>query len=190
MNSLDARARYTRGEIRRCLLELLKKKSIEKITVTEICQMAQLNRATFYKHYLDVPDLLEKTENDLLEQLRAALGEAYSVKGITIESLCSSLERTLDFIRGGADEFMVLASDNADPMLPTKTFELVTKLFYPVFEKNMAALDEHKREMLYNYLTLGCGGVLMTWVRTGMRESSREIASFILTLSLGTSRSL
>ncbi len=190
MNSLDARARYTKSEIRRCLLELLKKKPVEKINVTEICQMAQLNRATFYKHYLDVPDLLEKTENDLLEQLRMALGEAYSENGITPESLCGALERTLDFIRGGADEFMCLASDNADPMLPTKTLELVTKLFYPVFEKNMADLDERKREMLYNYLTLGCGGVLITWIRSGMQESSRELASFILTLSLGASRSL
>lgn len=60
MNSFDARVRYTRRMIETSFLELLEEKPVSRITVTQLCERAQINRATFYKHYLDIPDLLEK----------------------------------------------------------------------------------------------------------------------------------
>lgn len=59
MSSIDARVRYTRMITEQSFLELLKQKPVSKITVTELCELAQINRATFYKHYLDVQDLME-----------------------------------------------------------------------------------------------------------------------------------
>ena len=74
MSSIDARVRYTRMIIEKSFLELLKTKPMSKVTVTELCQAAQINRATFYKHYLDVADLLQKIEEVLFEQIRMAFG--------------------------------------------------------------------------------------------------------------------
>ena len=59
----DARVRYTKMMIRNSLLELLRTKPIAKITVTEICEMAGINRATFYAHYSGPSDLLHALEN-------------------------------------------------------------------------------------------------------------------------------
>ena len=70
MNRFDARVRYTRMVIEKCFLELLRDKPVAKITVSELCAMAQINRATFYKHYQDIPQLLEKLEEDLFDQIR------------------------------------------------------------------------------------------------------------------------
>ena len=75
MNSIDARVRYTRMIIEQSFLELLGEKPISKITVTELCEKAQLNRATFYKHYLDIPDLMEKIEEDLFDKIRDYFNE-------------------------------------------------------------------------------------------------------------------
>ena len=47
----DARTRYTKMVIRNAFLQLLRKYSIEKISVTEICRLAEINRATFYRYY-------------------------------------------------------------------------------------------------------------------------------------------
>ncbi len=44
----DRRTRYTRQTIKDTFLELLKQKSFTKITVTEICKNAEINRGTFY----------------------------------------------------------------------------------------------------------------------------------------------
>lgn len=72
MRNFDARVRYTRMIIEQSFLELLREKPVNKITVTELCEKAQLNRATFYKHYLDIPDLMEKIEEDLFAKIRAS----------------------------------------------------------------------------------------------------------------------
>ena len=49
----DARVRYTQHALKQALLTLLKEKSVNKITVKEVCELAELNRATFYSHYSD-----------------------------------------------------------------------------------------------------------------------------------------
>ena len=59
----DRRTRYTRQTIKDILLEELKIKPYSKITVTEICKKAEMNRGTFYLHYYDIDDVL----NDILE---------------------------------------------------------------------------------------------------------------------------
>ena len=58
----DARVKYTRMVLKKALLELMQHKPVNKITVKEICERAELNRATFYAHYSDCFDLLESIE--------------------------------------------------------------------------------------------------------------------------------
>ena len=47
---MDARKRYTQMILKKSLLTLLQGKPINKITVKEVCDLAELNRATFYAH--------------------------------------------------------------------------------------------------------------------------------------------
>ena len=113
MNSFDARVRYTRMMIEKNFLELLEEKPVYKITVTELCQRAQINRATFYKHYLDIPDLLEKLEERLFEKIRLAFRDhAAGMESFLIDML--------NFMRQEGMRFMVLGSDNGDPGLMAK----------------------------------------------------------------------
>ena len=63
----DARVRYTRKVIRDAFLDILKEKPVSKITVKEICDQAEINRGTFYKHYRDCYDLLHHIEEDGLQ---------------------------------------------------------------------------------------------------------------------------
>ncbi len=64
INGSDRRTKYTRKVIRDALMELLNTKPYSKISVTEICRLAEINRGTFYIHYYDVDDVLD----DILEQ--------------------------------------------------------------------------------------------------------------------------
>ena len=53
MAKLDARKRYTQMILKQSFLKLLKEKPVNKITVKELCELSQINRATFYTHYSD-----------------------------------------------------------------------------------------------------------------------------------------
>ena len=50
-------------------ISLLRKKPLEKISVTELCQKAGVNRSTFYAHYLDVYDLMDQVTNGFIQKM-------------------------------------------------------------------------------------------------------------------------
>lgn len=85
----DARVRYTVHMIQNVFLELLKEKPVAKITVKEICEHAEINRSTFYKHYQDVYDLMEKLENEAVEAFEKLL-DSY-VQNETVPALVTLL---------------------------------------------------------------------------------------------------
>lgn len=72
---MDRRVKYTKNIIKNTFLSLLKEKEISKITVSEICKISDINRATFYRYYLDIYDLLEKIEQDFILELANATEE-------------------------------------------------------------------------------------------------------------------
>ena len=55
--------------IKDTFLELLNQKSFTKITVTEICKNAEINRGTFNLHYYDIHDVLSDIFNDMTQDM-------------------------------------------------------------------------------------------------------------------------
>ena len=60
-------AARSRKMIRQAFFEILKEKSFEKITVTDIVKRADVNRSTFYAHYPDVMGVVEEIQEEILE---------------------------------------------------------------------------------------------------------------------------
>lgn len=77
MNKKDnSRSRETDRRIIEAVYALLdKKKSIAKVTVREVCELAEINRSTFYAHYVDVYDLFEKVEKEMERRMTEAFIE-------------------------------------------------------------------------------------------------------------------
>lgn len=63
----------SRKLIKEALADLLQEKPLDKITVTDVVNRAQINRGTFYAHYADIPDvinhLIQNTFSDIREVL-------------------------------------------------------------------------------------------------------------------------
>ncbi len=70
MSKIDPRVIKTLRQIDEALLLNLQKKSIQKITVDNICKTALINRSTFYKYYEDKYDLLDKYIERVLEDFK------------------------------------------------------------------------------------------------------------------------
>lgn len=69
----DRRTKYTRQTIKDTFLKLLEEKSFAKITVTEICKLAEINRGTFYLHYYDTEDVLDDIISEMLQDTSSAI---------------------------------------------------------------------------------------------------------------------
>lgn len=63
----DLRVVKTKKNIKTEMMELLQKKPVEKITVTELASNAFINKGTFYHHYSDIYDLYHELVYDFIE---------------------------------------------------------------------------------------------------------------------------
>lgn len=66
---MDLRIEKTRRSIINSFLEIRSKKELEKITVKELCERAQINKSTFYSHYHDIYDLSEQLETEVVDSI-------------------------------------------------------------------------------------------------------------------------
>jgi AcrR family transcriptional regulator len=71
----DRRVLRTRAALRQALMELIREKGYDALTVEEITQHANLGRATFYLHYRDKDDLLLEEFSQLAQERVQVLSE-------------------------------------------------------------------------------------------------------------------
>ena len=74
-NRTDRRIQRTKQALRKSLLELIKEKGYDSISVEEITQRADVGRATFYLHYKDKEDLLVDEFSELANERARKLSE-------------------------------------------------------------------------------------------------------------------
>lgn len=169
----DARIRYTRMVIRQSFFQLLKEKPVSKITVKEICDKSEINRATFYKHYRDPFDLLEKIEEAMLEHLQNSLEQK---KYRNIKALYTDVLIQLSKNR---EQYKNIGSSNGDSNFASRIFMTCYQQVFPLIALNFSHLNTTQQNMLYYFISQGCGGVIQYWIENEMRESPDEVATFI-----------
>ena len=67
---VDRRVRKTKMQLRHGLARLMQKKSIKEITVKELVDEVDITRFTFYLHYTDICQMLEKIEEEAMVDIR------------------------------------------------------------------------------------------------------------------------
>lgn len=180
----DARVRNTKKVIRENLIALLKEKPLNKITVKELCARAEINRATFYKYYLDVYDLFDKIEADFLADLNKRVGQ----------SLDSAFEETLVLILKSIKEqsevYLALFSENGDPQFPEKILIDCYEHSVGSMKTRFQSLSSSEQEWLYYFLAQGLSGVISRWIVGGMKENVEDVASFAMRLEENVTKNL
>ncbi len=176
----DRRVRYTKMILKQTLIELLEKKTIEKITVKEICDLADLNRSTFYAHFKDPYDLLGQIEEELLGELNTHIKKLNFI-GSETESH-QLLETIFQYILDNADLCRALLGENGDLSFQ-KEIMMIIQEQRMVQWKRLGEFDPE----IFEYITLfgvnGSIGVIQKWLQSGMKKSASEMASFIIKLT-------
>lgn len=178
---VDARVVYTKTGVRGAFVELLRTRPLAQIRVREICAIAGISRATFYRHYDGVEGLLDAIEDEFIEQIEGALREASE------ENIHDTLVLILAAFEENADVFSELSSRNADPLFPYKIFEACFRNYREASARNMGvSLRPEEGQWLYGYTCWGFYGVVMRWMAGGMKEPVSAVAEFAERLLMGS----
>lgn len=70
---MDRRKRKTRKAIFDACVALMQEKEFEQLTVNEIVERADINRGTFYLHFVDKYDMMNSFENEMIEKIEEVI---------------------------------------------------------------------------------------------------------------------
>lgn len=146
---MDLRIVKTRGVIREAFLELRSKNALEKIKVNKLCEMAVINKTTFYKHYQDVYALSDEIEDETMASIMGSF-----------EHMNSLFTDPDSFIRGLYFAFkshekliMTLFSGRMNVLIDKAEKLLINQ--YPMLT------DIPEKEIILSFLLRGASHVLM-----------------------------
>ena len=164
MKSKNETNRLVKECISTALLELMKSKDFDSITITDITQKAGVSRMAYYRNYSSKEDILDQ----YMDEIGTAIHEKIA-KGITRSRLQEYYQSLFEQL--GAHRDLVVSTHRAH----------LAELILRHINKNMALTfppdsGETKARYRHFYLAGAFYNVLMQWIRSGMHESSAEMA--------------
>ena len=133
-----------------CFLNMLKRKNIDRVTVTDICEECGINRNTFYYYFSDIYDvldsvLIEETEKNIDITEDATFYETYSKAASVI------IEKYLH-----------------------NTTEYLVGLFVKKYSKDHK-LTEDDREYITCFYSYSIVGIVSRWIGDGMPPYDKDL---------------
>lgn len=175
----NQRIALTKKLLQEGLLRLLEVKTLDKISVTELCRESGINRATFYNHYTSPQDLLTDVEKRMTAELQKALNEPRSAMDALRET-----EAVCNFFADHAQTILILHRCHADDSIADVLYTLNENFQSFRATSNFArTLDQDGIYLVSVFFHTGTYHVLLEWIRTGMKKSPREVAELMIRLA-------
>lgn len=178
----DLRIVRTRLLLKNALIQLLQEKSLEDVSVMDICNKAFVHRATFYKHFEDKYHLFTYTLNcfkqDFAESAQSALQKSPDLLACYLEL---------------ADKFLTFLQTNkktALSIIENNKSELTFQIFFDEIEDEIKKyIVNNKSLMLIKHTlpvpmlsTFLCGGLIalaVWWMKNDTVCTKQQLLSYL-----------
>lgn len=162
-------AKFTRQAIMLCLLKLLEEKSIDKITVKDICERCEINRNTFYYYFSDIYEVLEAMIQYETEQSLKETGENLSF----YEECIQTFHLVLNYKKA------------IWHLYESKNRELISDYFYTITETFVMRhvrkeaegmkVPEEEIQFIVDFYSNSLIGMTLRWMKEGMPEKRDDM---------------
>ncbi len=180
---IDRRVRRTKKLLLQGLTQLMSEKKINKITVKELTDLVDVNRATFYLYYKDIFDMVEKIETEMFDNFNETYSK-FNKHDLTYDEMFQFVTYVFDFVGEYAEMCKILLGPDGD---------------YAFIEKFKKAIDNsspfseqssEKGKMIYflPFIISGCIGIIQKWLEDGMKTPSKEMADIVVGMITSSSK--
>jgi len=176
----DRRVLYTKMFLKESLLELMREKPIDKITPTELCRSAGINRNTFYSHYYSPRDVLVELEEEFCDEIISSLSDKLTETqtDALINEVCVKIYDKRDFCK-------ILLSENGDAAFLENVISMGKVLVVNAWANSGIDMNEEEMEMLFSFIVSGSIAILKRWAAGDMMIPPAKIAQMINRVSYG-----
>lgn len=175
----NQRIALTKKLLQEGLLRLLENKSLDKISVTELCKESGINRATFYNHYSSPQELLTDIEIRMSAELQQVIGKPQSA-----DDAIRQTEAVCNYFAAHARTILILNRCHAD--------DDIAEILYTLNEKFQALRTKHKFvrgmdqdsiHLVSVFLHTGTYHILLEWLSKGIQKTPKEVAELMIRLA-------
>ncbi|MGM9988543.1 MAG: TetR/AcrR family transcriptional regulator [Bacillaceae bacterium] len=188
---IDRRINKTRSAIRDALTELMDEIGFDAITVRDLTEKANVNRSTFYLHYRDKYDLLEKCEEEILQKLDEISKNVKKLTPQELNALYSGSEplpfivKLIEYFHENSQFLRVILGPKGDSSFQTKIKNILQK---NMTENVLSKFNQEQFllpvDVFMAYIAAAHFGVIQHWLNTGMKQSPQEIALITFNMTI------
>lgn len=179
-NDVDRRVKKTKRALCEALADLMTEKDIQKISIRELADKADIHRATFYSHYKDIYDLYEQVENTTFLELG---------KIIRIDSLHSYddiIEDLVDYVYTNSKIMHMFLNKNAKHRFYTRLSVFLETRYFTLWRKEVgeAKILSDEWTFFVRYHIQGFLAVLTLWAENDFSFPKEKILDIALKLDI------
>ncbi len=185
----DRRIARSKRALRSALVQLMEERGFDNLSVNDLCERADLTRATFYNHFHDKDELLLTLEDEVIADLEifrvdlACLSLIDLAVAVRTGRPLPLLVALFDYLREQGDFLHAVLGPGGDIRFGPRLrdcvcTDLVWSVLHDRYRKSSASFVGY-------YVSFYAGaylGVIMRWIETGMQESSEDMARIALRL--------
>ena len=173
----DRRIRRTKKLLKNSLAELICEKNFKDITVKDITERADLNRGTFYLHYCDTYDLLNKVEYELIQNFENAIDE-YD-PSINNHSAYSVICQIFDYINENFKILKIFFINNVSPSFTESFINIIMTKGLEVQKNLHKGMSNKDMEYILTFISYGFIGIIRKWLSEDMKMTKENFALII-----------
>ena len=163
--------------IKTAFAELLNEKDINKITVTDIVDRANISRGTFYAHYLDVYDLYAAIQTNMIEAIDELL-EKLGTRNVILDPT-EAMTRALLFLESNKDYYRLFVTSSNGQQLQNRIISRLEDNFTAEL-KEMVPPECLNDVMCYlSFIIGGIQTVTVHWLENRLPVSAGVVAKHL-----------
>ncbi len=169
----DRRIVRSKLALRNALLALMEQKPFSAISITEIVELADYNRGTFYKHYESKKDLLEDLIHEIIADLIESFRAPYrNVDSFQLEDLSANAISIFDHMYQNSSVYTSFLHPEVLPEFREKIIHALTDIALEDFEfpQSESGLLVN-RELFVIYTMNALLGLIFHWIQDGFKHS-------------------
>lgn len=177
----DLRVIKTKKAIRQTFTDLMSRKPLEEITVSDVATGAMINRKTFYAHYASIYDIISEIEDEIVSSFQHTL-EGKRFKDI-LESPYSLFRDLNQTINNNIDLYGRLLTVSGTSNLVHKIIQMIRQQVFLTY-KDEVPLEARTLDMAVYFLLSGLLAVFTEWYNSGRTQPIEKISEQLSVLCI------
>lgn len=170
MAKVDRRVVRTQEAIKKAFLELMSEKKFESITIQDIADRADINRATVYLHYVDKFDLLDKIIEEHIKNMSNFCESEADM------SWTESTVHCMEYFESNYLFFSTMLASEGAPYFRNRFIQYNIEEFAKDLDLTAGKNAGQNEEIVTEFLANAYVGVVEWWIKNGMPYPPKEMA--------------